>query len=361
LISESEHFVLKVTEALDAYELQKACQPIVEFIDLLNNWYIRRSRRRFWRSENDGDKIQAYNTLYTVLMKFCLVSAPFIPFTTEEIYRNLKTGEMEESIHLCAYPKYQNNLRDLQLELKMALTKQTVTMGRALRSIHALKTRQPLQSFYIVNRDQSELDILQEMETIIMQELNVKQVEYRTKETDLVSYSAKANFKVLGRSLGKDMKEVAQLLQNISGEKIERILEGGSFDLSYSNGTITIDSEAIVVQRSEKEGMKVLNEGKLTVGIDSRITPELIREGIARDIIRSVQNLRKERNLDVTDRIALHISGPDEIQTAVQNFNDYIKQETLTEKLHETDFGNISIVSCGEIEVGLDIEAIEKI
>jgi len=360
LISESEHFVLKVTEALDAYELQKACQPIVEFIDLLNNWYIRRSRRRFWRSENDGDKIQAYNTLYTVLMKFCLVSAPFIPFTTEEIYRNLKMENMEESIHLCEYPKYQSNLRDSQLELKMALTKQTVTMGRALRSIHAFKTRQPLQSFYIVNREQSELDILQEMESIIMQELNVKQVEYRTKENDLVSYSAKANFKVLGRSLGKDMKEVAQLLQNVSGEDIERILEGGTFDITYSNGNITIDSEAIVVQRSEKDGMKVLNEGNLTVGIDSRITPELIREGIARDIIRSVQNLRKERNLDVTDRISLHISGPDEIQAAVKDFNDYIKQETLTEILEETDFGNISFVTCGDIEVGLDIHAVDK-
>lgn len=359
IISESELLVKRVSEGLDGYELQKACQPLIDFSDLLNNWYIRRSRRRFWRSENDGDKIEAYNTLYSVLMNFIHIAAPIIPFITEEIYLNLKTPDMAESIHLAEFPTYRESLRDAGLELKMALTKQTVTMGRALRSAHSLKTRQPLKTFFIVNRDEEELNILREMESIIKQELNVKTVEYRTNETELVHYAAKANFKVLGKKLGKAMKEVAAMLQDLSGEEIKSILDGKSLEIPYSGGTLEIDSESIVVQRSEREGMKVQNMGSITVGLDSRITPELIREGIARDIIRSVQNLRKGRDLEVTDRISLYISGAEEIYDAVNEFDSYIMQETLTDNLADTDFGTSSAATCGDYEVLLDIDVIE--
>jgi isoleucyl-tRNA synthetase len=358
ILSESELLVKNVSEALEGYELQKACQPLVDFIDLLNNWYIRRSRRRFWRSVNDKDKIQAYNTLYSVLMKFSHAAAPIIPFTTEEMYLNLKSEQMAESIHLAGYPVYREELRDRALEIKMALTKQTVTMGRALRSIHSLKTRQPLQTLFIVDRDEQELQILREMEAIILQELNVKQVEYRTNETDIVRYSAKANFKVLGRTLGKDMKEVAAVLQNLTGDQIKEILDGSPMEIDYSNGKVVVDDEAIVVQRSELEGMKVLNEGSITVGLDSRITPELVREGIARDVIRSVQSLRKDRNLDVTDRIALYLSGPEEVAEAVKFHTDYIQQETLSESMEQEDFGTGITTQCGDYEVTFDIKVI---
>ncbi len=329
ILSESEALVHDITEHLNNYEIQKACGPITKFIDLLNNWYIRRSRRRFWRSENDNDKIQAYDTLYTVLIKLIEVSAPIIPFITEEMFQNLKHESMQESVHLQNYPEYQESLRDFDLEKKMAITRQTVTMGRALRAIHSLKTRQPLKAIYLVTRDKAELAILKEMEGIIKEELNVKSVVYRDNEEDLVSYSAKANFKVLGRQLGKNMKEVAGMIAEFDMDIISAILNGESKEITYSAGTIMIDSAALAVQRTEKENMKVLNEGDLTVGLDSEMTEELLLEGLARDIIRSIQNQRKETGLDVTDRISLNVTGDDMVMRSVELFKEYICSETL--------------------------------
>ncbi|MGM0431243.1 MAG: isoleucine--tRNA ligase [Spirochaetota bacterium] len=329
IISESEGLVGSVSQYLDDYDIQKACQPIKKFMDVLNNWYIRRSRRRFWRSENDADKKQAYDTLYTVLMKVIHTAAPFIPFITEEIFLNLRTDSMEESIHLQYYPEYHEHLRDYELEKKMELTQQAVSMGRALRASHSLKTRQPLKALYLVTKDDHERQILQEMEEIIKEELNVKSVIFRQDEEDLVHYSAKANYKQLGRTLGKDMKEVAQLIQELSMEDISSILSGEDYTLSYSGGEISLDTDAIVVQRTEKEHMKVLNEGNLTIGLDSEITEELMLEGLARDLIRSVQNLRKDSGLEVTDRIVLYISGDQTIEAAVSRYKEYISKETL--------------------------------
>lgn len=203
ILSEAENLIMQVTENLDGYDLNKAIVPIVRFIDLLNNWYIRRSRRRFWRSENDIDKLQAYETLYAVLLKVIHVAAPFIPFLTEEIYQNLRTEEMPESIHLSDYPEADSSKRDPDLEKKMEVTRKAVSMGRALRSVHSLKTRQPLKAIYLVTRDSQERRILMEMEDIVREELNVKDVIFRENEEDLVVYKAKANFKILGRKLGK--------------------------------------------------------------------------------------------------------------------------------------------------------------
>lgn len=329
ILSESEALVHDITTALDDYEIQKACGPIMKFLDLLNNWYIRRSRRRFWRSENDSDKIQAYDTLYTVIMKMVHTAAPVIPFITEEIYQNLRCDHMQESVHLQMYPEYQESLRDFELEKKMELTRQAVTMGRALRASHSLKTRQPLKTMYLVTRDASARAILAEMQDIIAEELNVKEVVIREDEEDLVTYAAKANFKVLGRKLGKDMKEVAQMISEFSADQISAILAGSQEHLEYSNGSIDIDEDSIAVQRTEKANMKVLNEGNLTVGLDSEMTEELILEGLARDIIRSVQNMRKDSGLEVTDRIRLSVSGGQTVQKAVDGFSEYICKETL--------------------------------
>lgn len=358
IISESEAMVHDVREALDRYELQKACQPVVKFMDVLNNWYIRRSRRRFWRSENDTDKIQAYDTLYAVLMRLIHTAAPIIPFITEEMYLNLKTGEMVESIHLRPYPEYHAEKRDYDLEKKMWLTRQAVTMGRALRSTYSIKTRQPLQTMYIVDRNESDLSILREMELIIREELNVKEVIFRTRETDLVTYTAKANFKTLGRALGKDMKEVAAAIELLPMESIESILDGKPEQLQYSNGEIMIDEESLVVQRIEKEDMKVTNEGELTIGLDTHLTQPLIQEGIARDVIRCIQNLRKERGLDVTDRIAIHIDGDDELRSAIGSFEEYIMHETLADESSSIDFGRKEQIDLGDIRVTLDIRKI---
>ncbi len=209
IVSLSETLIKDVSEAWDLYETQKGCNHIVTFIDSLNNWYIRRSRRRFWRSENDADKKQAYDTLYRVLNTLITVAAPVIPFTTEEIYQNLRSSSMAESIHLSDYPLFTEKNMDGPLEQKMSLTRQAIAMGRSLRSSQELKIRQPLSTLYLVTIDGAERAILEEMSSMIAEELNVKSVLIEKDESTLVSYEAKANFKVLGKQLGKNMKEVA--------------------------------------------------------------------------------------------------------------------------------------------------------
>ena len=273
--------------------MQKTASALVSFLDDLNNWYIRRSRRRFWRSENDSDKKEAYDTLYRVLLTFVKLACPIVPFITETIYQNLKTSDMPESVHLCDYPVYNAKERDENLEKEMRLIVKTIEMGRSLRSASNLKIRQPLKSYIIVDRNSFDRAILEKNKEIIAEELNVKQVDIQSDESSLVSYSAKANFKVLGSKLGKSMKEVASIIQDFDNNKIEKLLEGEKAKIVYSAGEIDIDENDLVIQRTEKEHVKVLNDGEITVGFDTEITKELLLEGVARDLIRFVQTVRK--------------------------------------------------------------------
>jgi isoleucyl-tRNA synthetase len=348
ILSEAERLVSEVSAFLDAYDLQKAIDPILRFIDLLNNWYIRRSRRRFWRSENDPDKMQAYGTLYSVLMKVVYVAAPIIPFITEEMYRNLRNEDMPESVHLSDYPVADDSRRDLELEQKMAITRQAVSMGRALRSMHNFKIRQPLKAMYLVTRDSNEKRILREMEEMIREELNVKDVLFRDNEEDLVLYSAKPNYKVLGKKLGKFMKEVAKKIEALSMTEIQSMMEGSTLYLEYDGESLELTIDGIIVQRTEKENVKVINEGSLTVGLDTEITEELKNEGTVRDLVRSIQNLRKDRGLEVTDRIKLFLQGSDEIRRAVEAFEDHLMQETLSVEYSWEKAGDPIAVECGE-------------
>ncbi|MFP4300962.1 MAG: isoleucine--tRNA ligase [Spirochaetaceae bacterium] len=334
ILSETERLVADVTEQLEAYDLQKAIDPIVNFIDLLNNWYIRRSRRRFWKSENDTDKNQAYETLYSVLLKLTMVAAPIMPFVTEEIYRNLREDAAPESVHLADYPVSRESLRDYELERKMATTRKAVSMGRAIRSLHNLKIRQPLQAIHLVTRDEQERRILREMEDMIREELNVKEVIFRENEEELVEYQAKPNYRVLGKRLGKEMKVAKERIESLSAREIQSLMEGGTLNLDLDNRTVDITSESIEIQRMEKHNLKVLNEGSLTVALDPEITEELRKEGVIRDVIRLVQNLRKESGLEVSDRIALYVEGGPEVDGAVESFEDYLANETLAEKVY---------------------------
>ncbi|WP_319477627.1 isoleucine--tRNA ligase [Marispirochaeta aestuarii] len=358
ILSETENLVGQVTGYLDAYDLQKAIGPIVDFVDLLNNWYIRRSRRRFWKSENDGDKLQAYGTLFEVLMKLVHVAAPFTPFITEEIYQNLRIKEMPDSVHLADYPEADESKRDYELELKMKVTRQAVSMGRALRAMHSLKTRQPLKAIHLVTREETERKVLIEMEDIIREELNVKEVIYRDNEEDLVEYSAKANFKVLGKSLGKMMKSAAAKIQELSMREIQSILEGATLSIDVDGSPIEITEESIIIQRTEKSGLKVLNEGSLTVALDPEITEELEREGVVRDIVRGVQNLRKETGLEVTDRIRLTLFGDDKVQASIQDFRDYLTEETLAEEFTWEEISDGASIECGETSCLIALEKV---
>ncbi len=333
IISDLNRLVQTVSEAMDNYDIQAACSALTAFIDDLNNWYIRRSRRRFWKSENDGDKKEAYDTLYRVLLTFVKTAAPFVPFITDAIYLNLRTPDMKESVHLCDYPEYNENERDEKLENEMSLTMKTIAMGRALRSSSNIKIRQPLSEFLIVDRSAEDREILESNSSIIAEELNVKKVTIRSDESSIVTYSAKANFKVLGSKLGKNMKEVAAEIQKFSSETIASILDGKAYTVKYSEGEIALSEGDLVVQRAEKEHVKVLNEGAITVGYDTEITESLLLEGIARDLVRFVQTERKEKNFDVADHIHLTVWGGENLKKAVEAFRSYINEETLADTL----------------------------
>ncbi len=354
IISSLEELVKTETDAFETLDLQTATSALVAFLDNLNNWYIRRSRRRFWRSENDTDKKEAYDTLYKVLMTFIKLACPIVPFITETIYQNLKTEGMKESVHLCDWPEYNSAERDLNLEKEMALTKKAIEMGRALRSAVNLKIRQPLKSFVIVDRSDDDIKILEKNKAIIAEELNVKSVLVKNDESDLVSYSAKANFKALGSRLGKNMKEVASMIQDFDSPEIAAILDGKNKSVVYSAGEIEISADDLVVQRTEAEHVKVLNDGALTVGFDTEITPELLNEGIARDFIRLVQTERKEKNFDVADHIRITVSGDDDIIWAIKAFESYIKSETLSDEIIYSDnSGKVFDVNGKEVKAEL--------
>ncbi|AEJ61905.1 Isoleucyl-tRNA synthetase [Spirochaeta thermophila DSM 6578] len=361
ILSEAQRLVLTVTEEMDRYDLVRAIDPIVAFIDSLNNWYIRRSRRRFWKSESDADKREAYATLWTVLMTLVKVAAPIVPFITEEIYRNLRTEEMPESVHLCDWPEVDERRRDTVLEEKMRIVRRAVSLGRALRSEHNIKTRQPLRTIYLVTRDEHERRVLMEMEDIVREELNVKQVVYRENEDDVVEYRAKPNYPVLGKRLGPLMKKAARRIEALSMEEIKGLLDGATLVLDLDGERLELTSEGIVVQRIEKAGLKVLNEGSLTVALDTELSAELVREGLVRDFVRVVQNFRKEKGLEVTDRIRLHYQVPDDLAEAIEAFKEYVMNETLAVALVPRDDGQgLERVACGDAECGLVVERVEE-
>jgi isoleucyl-tRNA synthetase len=357
IVSVCEKLVDDCTKAFDAYDIQKCCSQFVPFIDNLNNWYIRRSRRRFWRSENDQDKQQAYDTLYRMLMTFSKVICPIVPFITEEIYQNLKTEGMSESIHLCTYPAYDEKQRDLQLEAEMELTQKAIALGRTVRSANNLKIRQPLKTLYLVDRKESDRKILSGMSDIIAEELNVKEVKLQSDESGLVSYSAKANFKVLGAKLGKNMKSVAKSIEGFDNATIADILDGGSKNVAFDGGSIGLTKDDLMVNRTESDNVKVLNEGSLTVGFDTKVTEGLLEEGIARDIVRSVQNLRKENDFDVADHITLAWDGDGTVEKVFSSFGDYIAKETLSDSITKKQLSN-DAVDCGEHAVKFHLEKV---
>ena len=348
ILSEAESMVRDVTEQMEAYDLQRAVDRFIAFIDLLTNWYIRRSRRRFWKSGDDLDKRQAYQSLHTALMKLILVSSPFIPFVTEEIYRNIKAPGMPESIHLADYPVYDEGRRDLELERKMAVAVKAVSMGRSLRTEYSLKIRQPLSALHLVTRDARERDILKEMEDLIREELNVKAVVFRENEEELVEYRAKANFRVLGKKLGKDMKAAAARIEVMHQGDIRRLLNGQSVQLDVDGKSFELTAQEVEIQRLEKENLKVINDGSLTVALDPTLTQELVDEGLVRDLVRGIQNLRKEIGLEVTDRIALTLHGPDAVRQAAQRFQDHLKAETLAVSWAWKKLSDAKEIDCGE-------------
>jgi isoleucyl-tRNA synthetase len=293
-------------------------------------------------------------------MRIVQVSAPFIPFVTESIYRNLRAENMPESIHLCEYPTVDESKRDSELESKMATTRRAVSLGRAIRSMHSLKNRQPLRAIHLVTRDAGEKRVLREMEDIIRDELNVKEVIFRENEDELVEYQAKANYRLLGPQLGKHMKEAAGKIEALEPAEIQSILDGARLEVEVGGENLELTSDKILVQREEKENLKVLNEGSLTVALDPEITPELVREGTVRDLIRQIQTMRKDQGLDVQDRVELYLQPSPEVREAVEDFEEYLMNETLAVDVKLADHPQAQRVEVGDYACAVAVEKVES-
>lgn len=359
VISSTWRLVEEIDNFMQQGGLYKAIQSIIQFIDQLNNWYIRRSRRRFWKSDNDSDKMDAYETLYFVLFTLIKVAAPFLPFVSEMIYQNLKTPADPQSVHLCDWPAMPSDARNLDLENKMALAMKAVAMGHSLRSAHNLKNRLPLQRVYVVSRDPAQRAVLSEMSNILSEELNVKQVEIQDNEENLVTYHAKANFRVLGAQLGEDMKVAAAAIAKLNQDQIRAILEGSVLIIPFdgkNSRQLKLDKDNILVMREEKGNFKALNEDMLTIALDTHITQELLDEGAMRDLIRGIQNLRKTRDLAVTDRIHLWVHGNADVKRICDQLSVTIQQETLALDLSWGERANAVDADCGETVARIDLE-----
>ena len=323
IVSSMETLIAEVTDAMDNYDLQKSVRPFVKFVEDLTNWYIRRSRRRFWKSTNDGDKLSAYRTLRYVLVQLSKVAAPFTPFIADEIYRNLKGAGDPDSVHLCDFPTANAAARDLDLERRMADVQSAVELGRRLRADTDLKVRQPLSSLKLAGGDVAGL------EALIEDELNVKKVEFVADETELCNVSYKANFKTLGKKCGPKMKAVAAAIASM-----------GNGELGMGNGWtkevegVVITADDVLVTRSPKEGLVVASEGSVVVGLDTALTPELIAEGFAREFVSHVQSMRKEADFEVTQRIALAVECDGEFAESLKEHSSYVMNETLALELN---------------------------
>jgi len=333
ITSSLESLKESVINAMDDYDLQKAVRPFVLFVDNLTNWYIRRSRRRFWKSQDDGDKNHAYTTLYHVMLELSKIAAPFAPFISEMVYRNLRAQDMPESVHLCDFPEPDETVRDHDLEERMDQVAITVRLGRLLRSENNLKVRQPLSKLHVVSLNSHILENIKAFKDIVMDELNVKEVDFSGNEAEHVVFRAKADFRKLGPRFGSNVKRVASAISQMSSDEIHRLAMGEMIHMEADGISFDLDRDCVVIERSPREGVVVASEGEIVVVLETGLSRDLIDEGIAREFVNRVQNMRKTANLNIVDRIEIDCSACDAIMEAVERHDEYIMSETLCVKI----------------------------
>ncbi|MBT8394272.1 MAG: isoleucine--tRNA ligase, partial [Bacteroidia bacterium] len=347
ILSELHTLIKKVDDFYSDYEPTKAARVISDFTqDYLSNWFVRLSRRRFWKGDYQSDKISAYQTLYTCLLTIAKLGAPIAPFFMERLYQDLNTvtnKESYESIHLAEFPVYNASAVDKVLERKMENAQTISSLVLSLRAKEKIKVRQPLHKIMIpVESSQQKSEILA-VSDLIKHEVNVKDIELLEDASDILVKQIKPNFKVLGPRFGKDMKLIANAISSFSSEDIKKIEQNGNFDVEINGKNVKLQLEDVEITSQDIEGWLVANEGGLTVALDVTITEDLRKEGIARELVNRIQNLRKDSGFEVTDRIDVMLQKNEKIVNAVQTNMDYIKAETLTEELKIMDLVNNGI------------------
>ncbi|MHC1738280.1 MAG: isoleucine--tRNA ligase [Ignavibacteriaceae bacterium] len=342
IISKLNSVVKEYETLMDAYDVTKAARLVSSFtIDHLSNWYVRRSRRRFWKSEMNSAKLSAYQTLYECLIKVSKLIAPFAPYISEEIYLNLNNEtkiENFESVHLSFFPSAP--FIEKGLEEKMEVAQKVVYLGRFMRAKINLKIRQPLKKMMVVV-DSSKRNALTEMGDLILDELNIKDIVVLDDAEKIVKKSAKANFKSIGPKFGKSVNPVANAIKAFNNEEIALLEKGESIKIKVGDTELEVAREDVEIVSSQIEGWVVESEEGVTVALDTELTEALINEGLAREFVNRVQNMRKDAGFDVTDRIKISFSGDSEkFSDAIFTFKDYIATETLADSLNLENLEN---------------------
>ena len=340
ILSLLNSLIKEVTEAYEKYEPTRAGRAIQDFvIENLSNWYVRLSRKRYWGGEYSTDKISAYQTLYTCLETVALLAAPIAPFYMEQLFTDLNkvSGHYKSSVHLAQFPTANESLINTQLEERMQLAQQISSMVLGLRRKVQIRVRQPLSKLMIPLLNEDMKHQLEAVKHIILSEVNVKAIEYITDTSGVLIKKIKPNFKTLGPKYGKYMKQISAAIAGMNQNDIFQFEKKGEFQLQFDDETLTLGLEDVEILSEDIPGWLVANEGKVTVALDINITKELKEEGIAREFINRIQNLRKESNFDVTDKIRLYIGKHAQINEAVENFSTYIASQVLAESVNLTD------------------------
>ncbi len=329
ILSMTQKLIRDVETGLEQYELTQAVEPLVGFVDQLTNWYIRRCRSRFWADEDSQDRREAFGTLYTVLLQLSKVAAPFIPFLTDAVYQELKVAGMPESVHLCDFPAYDGSLRDEELEKEVQAAQAAVSLGHALRKEYKLKVRQPLARAHLITSNRELLQALKKQEQLIADELNVKAIELHGEEGAFVQWTAKPNFPVLGKKIGKLIPQAQKVIGAFDRKQILALAAGKSLDVEIGGERVTLEPADVQIERKVKEGLAAGNEGELTVALDTALNDDLIQEGLARELVNKINTTRREMGLEVTDRIKIQMQATKAVEASFRAFESYITGETL--------------------------------
>ena len=333
LLSKLNSTVKAVDDNLDKYRIPEAARALDDFVDEMSNWYVRRSRERFWAKGMEQDKINAYMTLYTALVTICKAAAPMIPFMTEDIYQNLVRSidkDAKESIHLCDFPVVNEKHIDKKLEEDMEDLLEVVVMGRACRNASNIKNRQPIGKMYV----KADFNLSEFYTDIIADELNVKNVEFTDDVRAFSSYSFKPQLKTVGPKFGKQLGEIRQALSALDGNAaMDEVNANGSLKLDLPSGEVVLEKDDLLIDIAQTEGYVSQSDNKITVVLDTNLTPELLEEGFVREIISKIQTMRKEAGFEVMDKITIYAKGNDKVTDIMTKNKDGIISEVMATDL----------------------------
>jgi len=337
ILSSLQTLVKTVNKHMDDYEPTLAGRAIDEFVDeLLSNWYVRLSRRRFWKGEYGTDKISAYQTLYTCLMTVAKLAAPISPFFTDSVFRNLNavTGkEQQASIHHTDYPKPLEEWIDLALEERMSMAKEFSSLVLSIRKKVNIRVRQPLQKLLIPISSDQMMQQLKKVEDLILAEVNVKEIQYLPADNDFIKKRVKPNFVILGKKLGAKMKAAAAMITALDQQSIRKLEQEGSLSILLEGESVEILKDEVEIQSEDVAGWMVASRNAFTVALDVSVTPALENEGNARELVNRIQKIRKDQNLELTDRINVEIQSDPELDYSFTDFNAYICAEILADQV----------------------------